>query len=118
MTEEKTVLGSIHVSPRAVATVARHAAVQSYGVVGLASKNMFSELASSITNLPPRGVSVEYEDGRLRIDLYVVVEYSTRIASVANSVANAVRYQIEKTLGIPVDEINVHIVGMRVSNND
>ncbi len=118
MTEEKTVLGSIHVSPRAVATIAHHAAVQSYGVVGLASKNVFSELASSIAKLPSRGVSVEYDGEKLNIDIYVVVEYGTRIASVANSVANTVRYQVEKALGVPVDAINVHVVGLRVSNNE
>ncbi len=117
MTEEQTVLGSIHVSPRAVATIAHHAAVQSYGVVGLAAKNMLTGLANSITRLPSRGVRVEYNGDRLEIDIYIIVEYGTRIASVANSVANTVRYQVEKALGVPVDTINVHVVGLRVSNN-
>mgnify|MGYP000374413154 CR=1 FL=1 len=39
MSEEQTSLGSIHVSPDAIATIAYHATLRSYGVVGLAAKN-------------------------------------------------------------------------------
>jgi len=38
--------GSIHISPRAIAAIAYQAAVESYGVVGLASKNVFSGLTN------------------------------------------------------------------------
>ncbi len=40
MGEETTTLGGIHISPTAVATIAYHATLQSYGVVGLAPKNL------------------------------------------------------------------------------
>ena len=40
MGEEKTSLGRIHISPNAVATIAYHATLESYGVVGLAPKNI------------------------------------------------------------------------------
>jgi uncharacterized alkaline shock family protein YloU len=46
------------------------------------------------------------------------VEYGTRITSVAASVANAVKYQVEKSLGMSVRNVNVHIQGLRVSNAD
>ena len=49
MGEDKTVLGSIHISPAAVATIAYHATMESYGVVGLAPKNMAEGLAQAIT---------------------------------------------------------------------
>ena len=39
MGEENTSLGGIHISPNAVAAIAYHATLQSYGVVGLAPKN-------------------------------------------------------------------------------
>ena len=48
----------------------------------------------------------------------VVVEYGTRITSVANSVANSVRFHVEKALGMPIHAVNVHIQGLRVSNPD
>jgi uncharacterized alkaline shock family protein YloU len=118
MGEETTTLGSIHVSPDAVAAIAYHATLLSYGVVGLAPKNLAEGLAATITHEPARGVSVHYNGEDIDIDVHVIVEYGTRIASVASSIANTVRYHVEKTLGMPVHDINVHIQGLRVSNPD
>jgi uncharacterized alkaline shock family protein YloU len=118
MTNERTPLGSIHVSPRAIANIAYHAALQSYGLVGLTSKNLVDGLAQVLVKDPTYGVEVHYDGQRIRIDLYIIIEYGTRIKSVANSVSNAVRYQVEKALGMPVDEINVHVRGLRISSLD
>jgi uncharacterized alkaline shock family protein YloU len=118
MGQEKTTLGSIHISPAAIATIAYHATLQSYGVVGLAPKNLAEGIANSITREPTRGVSVHFDGDILDIDIYVIVEFGTRIASVAQSVAHAVRYSVEKNVGLKVNEVNVHVHGLRVSNND
>jgi len=114
MGEETTTLGTIHISPNALATIAYHATLESYGVVGLAPKNLAEGL--SITKDPRRGISVAYDGEQVDIDVHVIVEYGTRITSVADSVANAVRYNVEKALGMPVGYINIHIQGLRVSN--
>jgi len=118
MGEEKTTLGSIHISPNAVATIAYHATLQSYGVVGLAPKNLAEGLTQSITKEPTRGVSVHFSGEDIDIDIHIIVEYGTRITSVANSVANAVRFQVEKALGMPVHDVNVHIQGLHVSSEE
>jgi uncharacterized alkaline shock family protein YloU len=57
-------------------------------------------------------------DGSVSINVYIIVEYGTRISSVAASVANAVRFQVEKALGMPIGDVNVHVRGLRVSNPD
>jgi uncharacterized alkaline shock family protein YloU len=116
MGTETTSLGSINISPNAVATIVYHAAMESYGIVGLAPKNLAEGLAHSITREPARGVSVHYDGEKIDIDIYVIIEYGTRISSVAESVANTVRYQVEKAMGVKVNSINVHISGLRVSN--
>jgi uncharacterized alkaline shock family protein YloU len=118
MGEETTTLGSIHISPEAVATIAYHATLQSYGVVGLAPKNLAEGLAHTITKEPTRGVSVHYDGETVDIDIYIIVEYGTRITSVANSVANTVRFKVEKALGLRVNSIDIHIAGLRVSDLD
>ena len=118
MGEETTTLGSIHVSPNAVATITYYATVQSYGVVGLAARSFAEGLAQTITREPGKGVTVHFDGEKLDIDVYVIIEYGTRVQSVANSVANAVRYQVEKTVGLKVNSINVHVQGLRVSNPD
>ena len=118
MTDETTPLGSIHISPRALASIAYHAALQSYGVVGLTSKNLVDGLTQVLVKDPTYGVEVNYDGQNINIDLYVIVEYGTRIKSVATSVSNAVRFQVEKALGMPINKINVHIRGLRISNLD
>ena len=118
MGEETTTLGTIHISPDALATIAYHATLTSYGVVGLAPKNLAEGLTATITREPAHGVSVRYNGEEVDIDIHIIIEYGTRITSVAGSVANAVRYQVEKALGFPVHHVNVHVQGLRVSNSD
>ena len=118
MGEDTTSLGGIHISPNAIATIAYHAMLESYGVVGLAPKNMADGLVKSITREPSRGVTVRYSGEDIDIDIHIIVEYGTRINSVAESVANTVRYHVEKALGLRVNTVNVHVAGLRVSNPD
>lgn len=117
MGEDSTTLGGIHISPVAVAAIAYQATLRSYGVVGLAPKNPAEALAVTITKEPAKGISVRYDGENIDIDIYVIVEYGTRITSVADSVANTVKYQVERALGMPIHEINVHVAGLRVSDN-
>ncbi|MEW5939603.1 MAG: Asp23/Gls24 family envelope stress response protein [Chloroflexota bacterium] len=118
MGKDNTSYGSIHISPATVATIAYHATLESYGVVGLAPRNLVEGLAQSITHEPSRGVTVRYEGETLDIEVHVIVEYGTRVQSVANSVANTVRYHVEKALGLKVNSVNVHVAGLRVSDLD
>ena len=118
MTGETNPLGSIFISPRSIATIAFHAARESYGVVALANKNLVDGLTQAIAKDPTHGVVVQYDGNQINIDIYVVVEYGTRIKSVASSVSNTVRYHVEKALGLPVNKVNVHVRGLRFSEAD
>jgi uncharacterized alkaline shock family protein YloU len=118
MTGETTPIGGIHVSPRAITTIAYQAALESYGVVGLAPKNLINNLTNALVKDPTQGVEVHYDGEKIIIDMYIVIEYGTRIKSVARSVANTIRYHVEKALGMPVDQVNIHVSGLRISNLD
>lgn len=118
MSESNEKLGTVHVSPSAVATIASHALLTSYGVVGMASKNAINEFAATLTRDPHHGVSVRFTEGKIIIDLYVIIEHGTRISSVAGSVINAVRFSVERMVGVPVHQINVYVQGLRVNTND
>jgi uncharacterized alkaline shock family protein YloU len=118
MGEETTSLGGIHISPNAVAAIAYHATLQSYGVVGLAPKNLADGIVQTITRDPSRGVSVRYNGEDVDIDIHIIIEYGTRITSVADSVANTVRFQVEKALGLPINTVNIHVAGLRISDTD
>lgn len=110
--------GNIFISHRAIATIAHQSAMESYGVVGLAAKNFAEGLTQVLVKDPSLGVDVKFDGKTINIDLFIVVEYGIRITSVASSVADSVRYQIEKALGLPVANVNVHVRGLRISNPD
>ncbi len=116
---EETTLGKIDVSPRAIASIAARAVLTSYGVVGMASATVRDGIAD-ILNLENvhRGVGVQVVDGKVVIDLYVVIEYGTRISVVAHNVMESVKFSVEQALSMPVAEVNVHVQGVHVSSED
>ncbi|HET7010505.1 MAG TPA: Asp23/Gls24 family envelope stress response protein [Anaerolineales bacterium] len=118
MTDEPTLQGRIVITPRAIATIAAQAALRSYGVVGMASKNVLDGLAGLVVRDPRHGVEIRTAGDEIVIDLYVVIEYGTRISAVAASVAHTVQYQVERALGMPVAAVHVHVQDLRISNPD
>ncbi|HJW84978.1 MAG TPA: Asp23/Gls24 family envelope stress response protein [Anaerolineae bacterium] len=115
---DNTALGQIEISPTAIATIAAQSVTQAYGVVGLATKNLADSVARALSGDTHRGVIVTVNGDRIEIDLYVIIEYGTRIAAVAASVQNLVRFNVEKALGVPVTAVNVHVQALRVSSTD
>lgn len=111
-------LGNIFISHQAIATIAFQAALSSYGVVGLAAKNLAEDISNALVKDPTKGVDIHYDGDEIVINLYIIVEYGTRIKMVAASVSDSVRFQVEKTVGIPVKAINVHVRGLRISDTD
>jgi len=111
-------LGSILIQKEAIESIARQSTLQSYGVVGLAPKNLFESIRQILKKDAKYGVEVDFDHEGLVINLYIMVEYGTRIKSITNSVVNSVKYNVEKTIGLPVRRINVHVRGLRISNMD
>jgi uncharacterized alkaline shock family protein YloU len=115
----ETELGMIKVSPLAVATIASQAVLESYGVVGMASKNLRDGLVELLApSAGHRGVDVHISDGQVTVDLYVIIEYGIRVSEVAHNIMSVVKFRIERALGMPVARVNVHVQGLRVSAED
>jgi uncharacterized alkaline shock family protein YloU len=102
----------------AIATIAYDAMMGCYGVVGSASKDLAAGIATKLAHDRKPGVAVHVEGGQVTIDLYVIIEYGTRIAAVARSVMDVVQFRVEQALGIDVTAVNVHVEALRVSNVD
>lgn len=109
--------GSIDISPTAVTTIASRAVNQCYGVVGMANKNLVNGITNLLSRDAQRGIDVIVEDGEITIDVYVIIEYGTRIRTVAESVQNTVEFHVEKALGLPVRAVNVYIQGLRLDKD-
>ncbi len=118
MPDQKRSLGRIEVSPAAIASIANAAVLSCYGVVGSANRDLAIGIVNLLSPDSKRGVEVHIRDGQISIDVYVIVEYGTRIITVAHSVMNVVKFSVERALGTPVAEVNVHVEGLRVSHTD
>lgn len=109
-------LGRIEVSRHVVATIAGHAASGCYGVVAMAARGLRDGLAERLgRDKIDRGVDVEVREDGIAVSVYVIVEYGTRVSEVAHNLSNAVRYSVERTLGLPVVEVNINVQGIHVS---
>jgi uncharacterized alkaline shock family protein YloU len=105
--------GRIEVFPAVVGAIAGHAAIECYGIMGMAARGLRDGVATLLRreNLH-RGVEVRESDGQLTIDVYVVVQYGVRITEVAHNLKSAVRFEVERATGVPVAEINVFVQGV------
>ncbi|MHB8718039.1 MAG: Asp23/Gls24 family envelope stress response protein [Candidatus Dormibacteria bacterium] len=111
-------LGRVEVSPRVVASIVGHAATECYGVVGMAARGLRDGIAERLNreNLH-RGVEIELREGGIVIELYVIVQYGTRISEVAHNLMSATRYAVETALAVPVLEVNVNVQGIHLESD-
>jgi uncharacterized alkaline shock family protein YloU len=117
--ELKTKYGQIDISNEVIATVAGGAAIDCYGIVGMASKNQIKDGLTEILRKEnfSRGVIVRQEDETIYIDMYIIVSYGTKISEVAHNVQTKVKYTLDQTVGLAVDSVNIFVQGVRVANS-
>ncbi|MFR4996156.1 MAG: Asp23/Gls24 family envelope stress response protein [Clostridium paraputrificum] len=108
--------GYIHYSDEVLAKIVGLSTMECYGVVGMVSKNAtegFWELMR-VENLS-KGVKLTLtDDEKLNIELFVMVEYGTKISVIANNIVQKVRYNVENFTGLKVSSITVNVQAVRV----
>jgi uncharacterized alkaline shock family protein YloU len=111
--------GHVTISNEVISTIAGGTAVECYGIVGMASKKQIRDGIAEILKKDnySKGVVVRQENGKLHIDMYIIVSYGTKISEVAHNVQNQVKYTLNKTIGLTVDSVNIYIQGVRVSQS-
>jgi uncharacterized alkaline shock family protein YloU len=111
-------LGRIEVSPRVVASIVGHAANECYGVVGMAARGLRDGIAERLNRENVhRGVEIDVEEAGIRIELYIIAQYGTRISEVAHNLMSAVRYAVETSLGLPVIAVNINVQGIHLEDD-
>jgi uncharacterized alkaline shock family protein YloU len=116
--ELKTKLGQIDISNEVIATIAGGAAIDCYGIVGMASKNQMRDGLTDILRREnfTKGVLVRQQNEEVHIDMYIIVSYGTKISEVAHNVQSKVKYTLDQTVGLSVDSVNIFVQGVRVTN--
>ncbi len=107
--------GYISIDDNVIATIAGLSAMESYGIVGMASKNTtdgFFELLKW-ENLT-KGIRVNTKNNTVIIDLFVILEYGVKISTVADNIIEKVKFNVENLIGLEVSKVNIFVQGIRV----
>ncbi len=110
-------LGEIIIENEVIAKYAGSAAVECFGVVGMASVNVKDGIVKLLKkdNIT-HGVNVLLKDDKLRIDLHIIVAYGVSISAVADNLISNVKYRVEEFTGMEIDKINVIVEGVRITD--
>ena len=108
--------GNIVIEDEVVAQYAGQAALDCFGIVGMATISVRDGLAKLLKGESvSKGVNVKIdENNELVIDFHIIVAYGVSISTVANNLINTVKYQVEDYTGMKVKAINVYVEGVRV----
>ncbi len=106
--------GTVKISNDVVAIIAGVAATEITGVT-----SMSGGITGGITeklgmkNLS-KGVKVELQDNEVTIDLFIIVEYGTKISQLGEEIQKNVKNTIETMTGLNVVGVNVNIQGVSI----
>lgn len=111
----RTDFGNLIIDDNVFASLAGMSAMESYGIVGMASKDAKDGLfvllkAESLT----KGIKISIRDNLVTIDMYVILEYGIKISVVCRNIIDKVKFNIESFTGLKVDKVNVHVQGIRI----
>ena len=108
--------GNVKISEEVVAIVAGVAASEINGVAGMANSiaGGFYELLGK-KNFT-KGVKVAIEGESTTIDIFIIVEYGSKIPEVAWEIQEKVKNQVETMTGLTVSNVNIHIQGVNIKN--
>ncbi|GIO23172.1 Asp23/Gls24 family envelope stress response protein [Oceanobacillus sp. J11TS1] len=111
-------LGSVQIVPEVIEVIAGIAATEVNGV-----KSMHGNFATGVAEKfgkksHSKGVRVELTDEGAIIDIYVILQFGTSIPEVATKLQTAIKQNVNTMTSIQVGEVNVHVVGVQMDNQE
>lgn len=108
--------GVVSIADDVVAMIAAIAATEVDGVGSLAG-NAANDFMSKVgVKKIAKGVKVSVADGKVNVDLAVIIDYGYNIPETCQSVQNKVKTAIESMTGLKVDIINIRIGGINMKD--
>ncbi len=110
------VAGTINIANDVLADLAGYAALESYGVVGMATPTVRDGVAQLLSkDKLRRGVKIGNDaEGAVTVDLYVVIEHGTQLVEVSHNLSERVRYVLTSMAEVRVSRVDVHVQDIRV----
>ena len=110
-----THMGNISIDQDVIAQFAGNAAMECFGVVGMASMSVRDGLVKLLKkDSMTRGIQVSLNNNKLTINFHIIVSYGVSILAVADNLIDSVKYKVEDFTGIEVEQINIFVEGVRV----
>ena len=96
-----------------IAAIANKAASEVPGVYSMSGgiSDVFGKKMS-------RGIKVDAGEKNTKIDVNIIVEYGVRIPDIAFEIQNRVKKAVESMTGLDVLEVNVHVQGVNLNEDD
>ena len=96
-----TNIGEVSISNDVIASYAGSAAVECFGIVGMASLSMINGLATLLKkDSLSKGVEILIENNEITAKLHIIVAYGVSISAVAENLIENVRYKVEEFTGM------------------
>lgn len=110
--KEISSIGEVMIADDVIATIAGLAATEVEGVSAMQG-NVTNELVGKLgmKNLT-KGVRIKVTEAGVAVDLSIQMRYGYSIPKTCKAVQEKVKAAIENMVGLPVEVINVHIVGV------
>ena len=106
-----TIPGNLHVANDVLADMVGNAALECYGVVGMAAPSAADGIAKILpASRLRRGVVVTTTDA----GVHVVIEYGTNINTVSQNLVDQVTFVLKEYARVPLDGVEVHVQGVKV----
>lgn len=110
-----TIPGGLSIANDVIADMAGYAALESYGIVGMASPTLTDGIAKLLpANRLRRGIQVKMTDEGVHVDLYVIVEHGTNISEVSRMLAERVAFVLRDSTQLDVAGVDVHVQGIKI----
>ena len=107
--------GTVQIANDVLGDLAGFAALECYGIVGMASPTLRDGVSQALPRHKLRkGVSVVGSEDMVSIDIYVIIEHGTNLAEVSHNLAERVRYVLTTSADVKVDRVDVHVQGIKV----
>lgn len=111
----ETEYGTVTIDEDVIARAAGLAAIECYGVVGMAVVNVANGIAKLLKRESmTKGIMLKIEDNEVAIDFHVVLEYGVNIKTVTDNLISDVSFKVQDFTGLKVRKINVFVEDIRV----
>ena len=112
----QTEKGEISISNDVFTHVAGGAAINCFGVKGMAQRSKTDGLVHLLRRESmAKGVKVHYhEDATVSIELHIIVDNGVNLNAICRSIMNEVRYKVSQATGVQVKTVDVCVDSMTI----